>query len=249
VTNYDIRRLLRRARGTVILLPGIQETAGGKNAYLKALRALLRAIGVTARASATEEELNLLASRALGLATVAERAVNTILRLEAQRHTKTFMAGAKRALGIDLSAVVRDEDLTDYLRLASARNALLIKSLSEDAVKRVQQTVLDGLIAGTSRADVQKTLTEQFGIADNRAKLIAQDQMAKLSSDLTRVRHEQAGITEYDWYTSRDERVRPRHRALQGKRYRYGEPTGAEGGVGPGQAVRCRCFARGVVEF
>lgn len=247
--EYEIRRLIRRARGSKLILPGIEESAGGKASYLRALRKLLRQLASRARSARTQYDLDQLIAFILNPTEAAEQTVENILRLEAKRHTDTFMAAAKRALGVDLSAVVREDDLGDYLRLAAARNTSMIKNLSDDAVKRVQQVVLDGLIAGTPRAEVQKSLTKQLGISDNRAKLIAQDQMAKLNSDLNRIRHEQAGVKEYVWTTAHDERVRPLHRALDGKQYRYGEPTGAEGGLQPGQPVRCRCIARAVVEF
>lgn len=144
---------------------------------------------------------------------------------------------------------MQQEDLTDYLRIAATRNAGLIKGLSADAVKRVQETVTTALINGTPVRQLQGQLTEQLRISDRRAQLIAQDQMAKLNSDLNRIRHEQAGISEYIWTTAHDERVRPLHRSLDGKKYRYGESTGAEGGAAPGQPVRCRCVAVAVVQF
>lgn len=249
VAEYDIRKIARRGKGTEVILPGIEESAGGKAAYLKALRAMLRELRRFARDTRSQFDLEQLARIAVGLTATAENMVNRILRLEAQRHTDTFINTAKRALGIDLRAVVKQEDLGEYLRLAAKRNSSLIKSLSDDTVKRVEQAVLENLIAGNSRETLRAKLVEDFGIADNRAKLISQDQMSKMNADLNQIRHEQAGITEYDWSTSRDERVRPRHRVLEGKRYRYGEPTGAEGGVGPGKAIRCRCTARAVVTF
>lgn len=249
MTDYDIRKLTRRARGTEVVLPGIEESAGGKAAYLKALRKMLRELAGFARGAQSEYDLRELARIAVGLTGIANSTVRRILDLEAVRHTETFKATAKRALGIDLRALVTQEDLVEFLRLAAARNASLIKSLSDDTVKRVEQAVLDNLIAGNSRETLRKKLVDDFGIADNRAKLISQNEMSSLNADLNRYRHEQAGITEYDWSTSRDERVRPRHRALEGKRYRYGQPTGAEGGVGPGKAVRCRCIAKAVVQF
>lgn len=249
MTDYDIRRLTRRAKGTDVVLPGIEESAGGKAAYLKALRKMLRELSGFARGAQTEYDLQELARIAVGLTSIANNTVRRILDLEAVRHTETFMATAKRALGIDLRALVKQEDLGEFLRLASARNASLIKSLSDDTVKRVEQAVLDNLIAGNSRETLRKKLVEDFGIADNRAKLISQDQMAKLNADLNQFRHEQAGITEYIWTSSRDERTRPLHRSLDGKKYRYGQPTGAEGGLPPGKPIRCRCIAKAVVEF
>ena len=159
------------------------------------------------------------------------------------------MATAKRALGINLSAVVRDEDLADYLQAAVARNTSLIQSLSDDIVKRIEQTVYTNSIAGNSVTTLRKSLQAQFGITDRRARLIARDQTGKFNSDLNKIRQQQAGVTSYVWLTAHDERVRPLHKKLDGNTYKWGEPTGAEEGLPPGQPINCRCVARGVVEF
>lgn len=247
--KYRLNRLVKRPNGTSVMLPPIEESVGSREAYLKALRKMLRGIAKAGRTARTAFDFESLAALAVRLGLVAESTVSRILYLESQRHTETFMATAKRALGVDLRAVVRQEDLGDYLRQAGLRNAGLIKGLSQNAVERVQQTVSTALINGTPAKELSKQLTEQFGIADRRAQLIAQDQMAKLNSDMNRIRHEQAGVTQYKWLTSRDERVRARHRALEGKIYTYGEPTGAEGGLPPGQPIRCRCVAQAQVQF
>ncbi|MBB3565808.1 uncharacterized protein with gpF-like domain [Rhizobium sp. BK512] len=107
------------------------------------------------------------------------------------------MAKAKRALGINLSAVVRDEDLADYLQAAVARNTSLIQSLSDDIVKRIEQTVYTNGIAGNSVTTLRKSLQAQFGITDRRARLIARDQTGKFNSDLNKIRQQQAGVTSY----------------------------------------------------
>ena len=182
------------------------------------------------------------------LARRAAAMVRRILDLEAKRHTDTFMETAKKTLGIDLAAVVREEDLAAYLDAASARNAGLITSLGDDAVGRVQRIVTDAIIRGTPVKDTRKAIAETFGVSDSRAQLIARDQTAKLNSDLNRIRHQQAGIEQYRWVTSHDERVRPRHRGLDGKIYGYDEPTGAEQGLPPGQPIQCRCIAQAIVE-
>jgi len=180
---------------------------------------------------------------------VASDTVGRILDLEAQRHTETFMATAKRALGVNLAAVVRDEDLTEYLQAAVARNTSLIQSLSDDVVKRIEQAVYTNSIAGNSVATLRKELQKQFGITDRRANLIARDQTSKFNSDLNKIRQQQAGVTSYTWSTAHDERVRPLHKKLDGNTYKWGEPTGAEDGLPPGQPINCRCVARGIVEF
>lgn len=251
MSDYDINRLARRrrAKGQAIDLPKIEETAKARVQYLRVLRRMLREVGRRSRRARDQFDFEQLAALAVHLSITAEAMVSRILWLESQRHTETFKATVKRALGIDLAQVVRQEDLTEYLRTASLRNAGLIKNLGDDAVRRVQQTVTTALINGRPVKQLQAELTEQLRISDRRAQLIAQDQMAKLNSDLNRIRHQQAGITQYRWLTSRDERVRARHRDLEGKVYKYGEPTGAEGGLPPGQPIRCRCVAVGIVEF
>lgn len=256
-----------RRKGSTALLPQIAGTLSAEREYLKALRTILREMvretreGIVPLAVAEiaanrammkdveQSWFDRLIAMSVRLAVTAAGMVSRILGLEAQRHTERFMETAKQALGVDLAAVVRQEDLGDYLRAVGTRNAALIKGLADDTVKRVQQAVTDAVINGRSAADLRKELSKQFHFEDNRARLIARDQVAKLNSDLNRIRHQQAGVTSYKWRTSADERVRKRHRELEGKEYRYGEPTGAEEGLPPGQPIQCRCIAQGIVQF
>lgn len=175
--------------------------------------------------------------------------VKSLLALEGQRHTKQFMTSARRAFGIDLGSVIAEADLGDYLEAAALRNASLIRGMADDILKRVAQETTGSLIAGESAKTLQARLKKQLEISDSRARLIARDQAGKLTADLNGIRQQQAGIESYIWRTSQDERVRPRHAQLQGKEYKWGEPTGAEDGLPPGQPIQCRCSAQGVVVF
>lgn len=179
----------------------------------------------------------------------ASQQVTELIQLEGQRHTKQWMASARKAMSVDLSAVVSEGDIATYLEQAALRNASLITNVGDDIIKRVTQETTTALIQGRSATQLKDVLKQQLGFVDSRARLIAQDQTSKLTSDLNRIRHQQAGIESYIWRTSHDERVRPRHAALEGKQYKYGEPTGAEEGLPPGQPIRCRCVAQAIVEF
>lgn len=271
--RYSMSNLGReagRAKGTTALLPPVEGRLSTEREYYAALRGMLTAVAketretiipayeaergqrratAALRMDADQSWFSRLNALVVGLTRVATNTVTDILDLEAIRHTDTFIEVARRTLGIDIRSVVRQEDLSDYLRTAAARNASLIKSLADDVVKRVEQTVYENSIAGNSVKTLRARLKEQFDISDRRARLIARDQSSKLTSDLNRIRQEQAGVTSYKWMTSRDERVRERHRTLEGKVYKWGEPTGAENGLPPGQPINCRCVARGVVEF
>jgi len=73
----------------------------------------------------------------------------------------------------------------------------------------------------------------------------------KLNAQITQVRHEAAGVTEFIWRTSKDERVRADHEILDGKRFRYDEPPIVDRRRGdralPGVYFQCRCIAEPVI--
>lgn len=256
-----------RRKGTVQTLPPIHGSLGAERAYLKALRAILRELARETRESivplavaeiqanramtkdADRSWFRRLLELSIDLAISAEGMVGRILGLEAERHTKRFMETAKQALGVDLGAVVRQEDLGDLLRNAALKNAQLIKGLADDTAKRVSLTVMNAVTNGKSAKDLRAELTRQFGISDRRAQLIARNEISSFNSDMNRLRHVQAGITEYIWRSSADERVRPLHRSLEGRTYEYGKPTDAEEGLPPGKPIACRCIAQAVVTF
>ena len=262
--TYRLAALIERKRGSVVVLPEVHPALTDETAYLKALRQMLREMAGWCRTDLmpaynaqltrmtmdadpwTWDQFDSLTAR---LVSIAAATVSRILGLAAKRNTDRFMAAAKQALGIDLSAVVQEQDLTAAIDQMALRNAALIKGLADDTVKRIKDRTVAAVLAGDTSANLRKTLAKEFGLSDGRARLIARDQIGKTTADLNRLRHQQAGITEYDWSTAADERVRPLHRSLNGKRYKYGEPTGAEGGLPPGQPIQCRCIARGVVEF
>lgn len=271
--RYSMAKLGRsagRKTGTVADLPAIEARLSTEKAYYAALRSMLAQIATETRegiiplyeaeqkqkraqraftGDASRDWFVRLRALATQLSRIATDTADRLLGLEAQRHTETFVRNAKRAFGIDLSAVVRQEDLEEYLQQAVGRSASLITGLADDVIKRIEQTIYSNSIAGNSVATLRKALQEDFGFGNRRAQLIARDQVSTFNSDLNRVRQEQAGVTSYTWLTSRDERVRERHRRLEGKVYKWGEATGAENGLAPGQPINCRCVARGIVVF
>lgn len=156
-------------------------------------------------------------------------------------HLRRFLRSIERATGISIpslsvSGTGREREL---IQTYVQRNTSLIKSLSDDVVKRVEQIVYDGKLNGWSATRVSKELQGQLKIAQGRANLIATDQLSSLNADLNQYRNEALGIKHYRWVTRGDARVRSLHRQLNGQRFEYGKPTGAEGGLPPGKPVRC----------
>lgn len=268
--GYDIAGLVTKPKAPLAILPQQEPTAAGELELRRELNRLVRGIYADFRANVLpqlrddrrvegtplttdaifgEEAVRQFVQRVQQLSTMASNLVTRLLRLEGKRHTDGFMRVAKRTLGVDLTAVVRESDIEDALRIISQRNALLVKDIGDKAASRLSVIALEAVTTGRAFTKVGEEIAKGFGIDQRRARLIARDQMATLTSELNELRHRQAGISEYVWSSSHDERVRGLHRAIDGRVYQYGKPTDAEGGLAPGRPINCRCAARAVVSF
>ncbi len=148
-------------------------------------------------------------------------------------------------------------------------NVDLITKLQADTVADVRRVVQTGLREGKRSGTITKELMSTklpsgtFRKIRNRARLIARDQVGKLNGDLMHLRQTSLGIEEYIWRTVGDKRVRNSHRAMDGRRCRWDDPTvywnptsgnwlkrSGIGGVNlhPGQDIQCRCSAEPVLD-
>src|SRR4030067_1042369 len=107
-----------------------------------------------------------------------------------------------------------------------------------------------------SPKEMMAKLKEQFAVTDERAELIAFDQVLKFNSSLTELRQKGLGLKRYTWRSVMDQRVRgnpagkypnarPSHYALDGQVFEWNNPpiSGTKGErLHPGQAILCRCW-------
>lgn len=134
--------------------------------------------------------------------------------------------------------------LPEAMEIATAENVALIKSIPSTMFDRVQKMVGDAVMMGLRPEQLAVAIYDEFGVSENRALLIAQDQLGKWFGSLQRSRQLDAGILQFEWAASSDERVRESHRRREGKVYAWANPPDGEI---PGQAIRCRCVAVPVV--
>lgn len=138
----------------------------------------------------------------------------------------------------------KDQLLADF----RARNISLITDLGKDQVK-----ALDTLFANTHSTAVRveeivPQVQDILDVGESRAMLIARDQTLKLNSQAQQIVQTEAGIEQYVWSTSEDERVRDSHQALDGSTQDWDSPPDVDGeAVHPGEAIQCRCVAVPVV--
>lgn len=102
----------------------------------------------------------------------------------------------------------------------------------------------------TSVDTLAKRIEERLDVSITKAIVIARTETARLNSQISESRHRAAGITEFVWTTSGDERVSDSHAELDGEKFSYDDPpTDADGNTGvPGQIrPNCRCVAYPVI--
>lgn len=171
---------------------------------------------------------------------IADKLAKNIVYQQQKQSDKQLVDILKKQTGLDFTGLLRDEVLTDALNEAISANVALIKSIPEQYLYRVEQAVMAGVQSGQLNKTLADELQKIKNMTDNRAKLIAADQLGKINSRLTQIRQQKLGVTHYTWSTSHDERVRHEHRLRDGKLFAWDNPP-ADGHAG--QAIRCRCVA------
>lgn len=119
-----------------------------------------------------------------------------------------------------------------------AENVSLIKDLADKPLREIEQLVTRAQAAGNRHETLAREISDRLGIADDRAKLIARDQIGKLNGRISADRHQRMGLTRFRWRGVLDARERPEHRALEGTEWPYIKPP-SEGL--PGEPIQCRC--------
>jgi len=151
---------------------------------------------------------------------------------------KQFLEVIKSAIAVDI--FISEPWLQPVSNSFISQNVALIKSVPERLHLEVEGVVQRGLLQGQRVETIQAEIRSRFKVAENRAELIARDQIGKINGQLTQLRQKEVGLDRYVWRTSLDEAVRPAHAAREGKIFYWNNPP--EGGH-VGEDFQCRCYA------
>lgn len=128
-------------------------------------------------------------------------------------------------------------------------NINLIRSIKSQTLEKIRYQMGDMILNAQGKqlrtAELSAMIQDISNKNRSRADLIARDQIGKLNGRLTQLRQQSAGIKEYVWSTSRDERVRKAHAEREGKTFKWSDPP-SDGN--PGYPIRCRCVAVPVID-
>ena len=134
------------------------------------------------------------------------------------------------------------------------RNVGLIKAVPQETLAGMRNIVQESWRQGLLNKDIAKRLNRAYEIKASKARFWARDQMAKLNAELSQQQQKDAGVEQYIWSTSGDERVRgnpngkwPKgeHYWLDGTRHSWAAPLLSIRGRA-GQPIRAGIINAGV---
>lgn len=183
----------------------------------------------------------------------AEQQVSAAAALVAGRFVRDSERSNRAAMNTQYTTLLKidpfkgSKGLETVMRARVRANVDLITSIPFELLEQVEEVVRPAVSEGLRVEELMKQVQRRFEVSDNRAQLIARDQVGKFNGELARERSQSLGVETYVWSTSKDVRVRADHQHLEGTVQRYDEPpvvderTGATGN--PGDDYQCRCQA------
>lgn len=264
--KFDLSALARRARNprrkSVTLRDIVPPAMLATNLYQSAYAPMLKAWAHYAERITAEYErslsqlttdapidLNAILSEADStlqrlLLTLVPALRDWVLRCESWQRGK-WRGAVLAASGVDLETILTSGDVQQTLEQILEWNTNLVADVSAQTRQRISSAVFAGLTARTPAREVAKEISEATGMARDRSRRIASDQLSKLTSSLAAERRKQAGITSWQWRSSHKLHFRPEHQARDGKVY-TDETAPADL---PGQLPFCGCRQRAVLVF
>jgi SPP1 gp7 family putative phage head morphogenesis protein len=164
------------------------------------------------------------------------------------RANRAAIAATRWAGGLPSVPVVSSAETALRVAAWQVEASRYIEAIPREAIDRLERMMVQKFTDGSRVETIAKAFEEQLGVTDRHAMLLARDQTAKLNAWTHQADFATAGLNEYVWSTSDDERVREGHRELDGTVHRWDEEppivdqrTQERGH--PGEVFQCRCVA------
>lgn len=182
-----------------------------------------------------------------------ERQSERLARAAAIRNLKEvddrLVREIRRSVSVDVRAAFEvGGPIAHKMDAAVKWNTSLIQSISEQYFGKLGDLISSGWADGKRWESLVDDIQNLGDVTEERAKVIARDQTAKMNSAFNQERQQSVGIEKYTWQTSEDERVRETHAELDGQAFRWDEPGPLAGTIDgapchPGEDILCRCVA------
>lgn len=124
---------------------------------------------------------------------------------------------------------------------------MYVDGWEDEAIARLRARVEKAATAGFRAESLEAMIKAEWGVSRRKAAFLARQETSLLVSKFREERYGEAGVTQYRWETSHDERVRKDHKDLNGRVFRFDDPPITDRATGtrnnPGEDFNCRCVA------
>lgn len=117
--------------------------------------------------------------------------------------------------------------------------------IPEETISDIKGIVYSEYLNGKAVQEIIDDIKLEYTSATKRNKALVINRVASINTEITKQKHQDAGVNYYIWWTRLDERVRKSHKRLHGKKFSWNEPPETDGGrhCHPGEDYGCRCIA------
>jgi SPP1 gp7 family putative phage head morphogenesis protein len=161
------------------------------------------------------------------------------------------LGGDEFEVKVEMPDSLITRNVNPYYKNVIDQQVGLITSIPEEQNIKLRKLLTQALIENQPQRQIAAMLRKEFNSSKSRARLIARDQVLKLNGRTNRVKQEALGIDKYVWRTVKDDRVRNRHKELDGRVFSWDDPPtiNNRGDKGhPGDDFQCRCYAEAVLD-
>ena len=128
---------------------------------------------------------------------------------------------------------------------------LYVKDWTEENIKELRKDIEQNVKLGRRASGIERLISTKYGVSQRKAKFLARQETALLTSKIHEKRYKSSGITEYIWMDSGNSNVRSRHKFLNNKKFSFDDPPVVDLSTGrkanPGEDYNCKCVARAVI--
>ena len=150
---------------------------------------------------------------------------------------------------MELTAWQKEDLLDSYQKNVSG----YLEDWKTEAIERLREKTQANAALGYRSDRLATIVKTEFGVSKSKAKMIARQETSLFVSKYREERYTGAGISEYVWSTSKDQRVRPDHAALDHQVFSWDSPPVVDRSTGrrgnPGEDFGCRCLALPVIRL
>lgn len=182
------------------------------------------------------------------VASRTNKLVSKNLSRQVREATKNKKEGPVEIMGL----LTSERKLQPYFEQVVDTNIALIRSIPAEKIPAFRNALVNAVQEDLPVAQLAKIVRKHYAATDNKARLIARDQVGKLNGALDQYHQQVLGGKKYRWRTMRDGAVRHDHERLDGTVQLWSKPpivnrkTGKRGH--PKQDIQCRCYAEAILE-